>query len=308
MPDLTSPPIHHRRSQSRSRMQIALAMMSHRGDDRSRSTEAPSGRAASRDAGLLGRRSSRSRRGLASDLVAAVSKSLAQRLSDHAPVLEGRRARDMAAFVHAGATGSGCLLGLSECFRGALEAMELSDKSKGMVLAGAYHCLQADDVLLTAQTWRPLVVTSLLVAVSELCGRAEREQAIRKLRRSTAQWWSQDKADLAVQVFKMREAYVRDPLSHQNVVALCLKLQARSLEPASLGEDSSSWSTAFEFSCKRTSNGNGHVRASTRRSSRNGTRHAYNIERSNAILALSESRCRITVNNVDTSDLSVISI
>jgi len=306
MPDLTSPPIHHRRSQSRSRMQIALAMMSHRGDDRSRSTEAPSGRAASRDAGLLGRRSSRSRRGLASDLVAAVSKSLAQRLSDHAPVLDGRRARDMAAFVHTGATGGDSLLGLSECFRGALEAMELSDTSKGMVLAGAYHCLQADDVQLTPQTWRPLVVTSLLVAVSELCGRAEREQAIRKLRRSTAQWWSQDKADLAVEVFKMRDAYVRDPLSHQNVVALYLKLQARSSETASLGEDSSSWSTAVEL--KRASKRNAHVRASTRRSSRNGTRHAYNIERSNAILALSESRCRITVNNVDTSDLSVISI
>ncbi|CAK0863640.1 unnamed protein product [Prorocentrum cordatum] len=212
----------------------------------------------------------------------------------------------MAAFVHASATGGGSLLGLKECFRGALDAMELSDKSKGMVLAGAYHCLQAEDILLTAQTWRPLVVTSLLVAAGDLCERAEREQAIRKLRCSTAQWWSQDKADLAVQVFKMRDAYVRDPLRHPNVVALCLKLQARSLETASLGEDSRSWSTAVELD--RASKRNAHVGASTRRSSRNGTRHACSIERSNAILALSEPRCRITVNDVDTSDLSVISI
>merc|ERR1719277_2599208 len=230
-------------------------------------------------------------------LINAVSRSLAQRFSEAAPVPDGRHARVMAEFVNTDATGGGSQMDLRQCFKGALEAMELSDKSAGFVLIGAYYYLQADDVMLTTQTWRSLVVTSLLVAANELCERAERELASGKLRRSVAHWWSEDKADRAFQVFKLRDAFVRDPLNQQKIVALYLELRARSLETAPLEDDSSSGSAVFEFPHDPASKRNAHVKASTSRSSRNGDPADRSIERSNFILALSESESRTTIND-----------
>jgi hypothetical protein len=237
-----------------------------------------------------------------------VSHILSQRLSDAAPVSDVRRAQEMGEFVHTDAIGGGSQMDLRQCFKGALEAMELSDKSTGFVLIGAYYYLQADDVILTTQTWRSLVVTSLLVAANELCERAERELAIGKLRRSAAHWLSSDKADRAFQVFKLRDAFVRDPLNQQKIAALYFDLRARSLETAPLDDDSSSGLAVFEFDHDTAAKRNSHVKASTSGSGRNGDLADRSNERSNASLAFSESRSRSVLNDGYASDHSVISI
>jgi len=241
-------------------------------------------------------------------LINAVSRGLAQRFSDVAPVSDGRHARVMAEFVHTDAIGGGSQMDLRQCFKGALEAMELSDKSAGFVLIVAYHYLQADDVMLTTLTWRSLVMTSLLAAASELCERVEREQAIGKLRRSAAHWWSADKADRAFQVFKLRDAFVRDPLNQQKIAALYFDLRARSLETAPLDDDSNSGLAVFEFEHDTAAKRNSHVKASTSWPGRNGDLADRSNERSNASLAFSESRSRSYLNDGYASDHSVISI
>jgi hypothetical protein len=241
-------------------------------------------------------------------LINAVSRSLAQRFSDAAPNSDGRQARVMAEFVHTDATGGGSQMDLRQCFKGALEAMELSDKSAGFVLIGAYYYLQADDVMLTTQTWRSLVVTSLLAAADELCERAEREQAIGKLRRSAAHWWSADRADRAFQVFRLRDAFVRDPIDRQKIAALYFDLRARSLKTTSLDDDSSSGLAVFEFAHDTASKRISHAKAQTSWSGRNGDLADRSNERSNASLAFSESRSRSVLNDGYTSDHSVISI
>jgi len=241
-------------------------------------------------------------------LILAVSRLLAQRLSDATPVCDGRRAREMAEFVHTDATGGGSQMDLHQCFKGALEAMELSDKSTGFVLIGAYYYLQADDLLLTTQTWRSLVVTSLIAAVNELCDRAEREQAIGKLRRSAAHWWSAEKADRAFQVFKLRDAFVRDPFSPQKMAALYFDLRARSLEAAPLDDDSSSGVAVFEFAQDAAAKVTSHVKASTPVAGRSCGVLDRSNERSNASLAFSESRSRSVLVDGYASDDSVISV
>jgi hypothetical protein len=300
-------------------MQRARALLDENG---SSSTAVPSGSgkevtvSGSFDSGLLECRSDRSGGEMSSDLlnprwrrlINAVSRGLAQRFSDAAPVPDGRHARVMAEFVHTDAIGGGSQMDLRQCFKGALEAMELSDKSTGFVLIGAYYYLQADDVILTTQTWRSLVVTSLLVAANELCERAERELAIGKLRRSAAHWLSADKADRAFQVFKLRDAFVQDPLNQQKIAALYFDLRARSLETAPLDDDSSSGLAVFEFAHDTAAKRNSHVRASTSWSGRNGDPADRSNERSNASLAFSESRSRSVLNDGYASDHSVISI
>jgi len=268
------------------------------------------------DSGVLGCHSEKSGGDISSDLmnprwrrlITAVSRSLAQRFSDGTSVSASGNARMMAEFVHTDATGGGSQMDLHQCFKGALEAMELSDKSTGFVLIGAYYYLQADDLMLTTQTWRSLVVTSLLVATNELCERAEREVASGKLRRSVAHWWSEDRADRAFQVFKLRDAFVRAPLNQQKIVALYFDLRARSLETAPLDDDSSSGLAVFEFPNDPATKRNSHVKASTSWSSRNGENADRSNDRSNASLAFSESKSRSTINDGYTSDHSVVSI
>ncbi|CAK0908143.1 unnamed protein product, partial [Prorocentrum cordatum] len=227
-------------------------------------------------------------------LLNAVSHHLAQRFGD-APACDGRTARVMAEFVLADAAGGGSQMDLRQCFRGALEAMELSDKSAWFVLISKGerrhdHDLSADDVMLTTQTWRSLVVTSLRAAASELCDRSEREQAIGKLR-----------ADRAFQVFKLRDAFVRDPFSPQKMAALYFDLRARSLEAAPLDDDGSSSGLAAS-KCTRdaVAKRSSHVRASSSCDRSN--------ERSKASLAFLESRCRSGLNDGYASEVSVISI
>ncbi|CAK0827948.1 unnamed protein product [Prorocentrum cordatum] len=325
MPNQSSPSSRRRgrasggrtRSQSISRMQRAQALLNDEDKNGGSKAMTQSGQTSdSFDSGVLECRSDRSGGEMSSDLlnprwrrlILAVSRLLAQRLSDATPVCDGRRAREMAEFVHTDATGGGSQMDLHQCFKGALEAMELSDKSTGFVLIGAYYYLQADDLMLTTQTWRSLVVTSLLVATNELCERAEREVASGKLRRSVAHWWSEDRADRAFQVFKLRDAFVRAPLNQQKIVALYFDLRARSLETAPLDDDSSSGLAVFEFPNDPATKRNSHVKASTSWSSRNGENADRSNDRSNASLAFSESKSRSTINDGYTSDHSVVSI
>ncbi|CAK0827946.1 unnamed protein product [Prorocentrum cordatum] len=190
MPNQSSPSSRRRgrasggrtRSQSISRMQRAQALLNDEDKNGGSKAMTQSGQTSdSFDSGVLECRSDRSGGEMSSDLlnprwrrlILAVSRLLAQRLSDATPVCDGRRAREMAEFVHTDATGGGsqmglCRDGLMECLRSghkretllteldkeAEEAMELSDKSTGFVLIGAYYYLQADDLMLTTQTWR----------------------------------------------------------------------------------------------------------------------------------------------------------
>jgi hypothetical protein len=292
-------------------MQMARALMM----DSSSSTAVPPGHAASdsfesdlaRSDGSRGETSS----GLLNPhwrrLIVAVSRSLAQRLSDAVAASESRLAQEMMELVHTDATGGGSQMDIHLCFEGALEATELVDSSTSFVLVGAYYYLQADDVVLTTQTWRPLVVTSLLAAASELRERAEREQTIGRLRRCAAHWWPEDKADRALQVFKLRDAFLRDPLSEQKIAALYSELRARSLEIAPL-DDSIPGSAVFEFPRDQAPKRGEHVRVSAPRSSRNGDLADRSIQRGNASSAFSEARSRGIIDDGYTSDNSVISI
>ncbi|CAK0827950.1 unnamed protein product [Prorocentrum cordatum] len=290
MPNQSSPSSRRRgrasggrtRSQSISRMQRAQALLNDEDKNGGSKAMTQSGQTSdSFDSGVLECRSDRSGGEMSSDLlnprwrrlILAVSRLLAQRLSDATPVCDGRRAREMAEFVHTDATGGGSQMDLHQCFKGALEAMELSDKSTGFVLIGAYYYLQADDLMLTTQTWR-----------------------------------SEDRADRAFQVFKLRDAFVRAPLNQQKIVALYFDLRARSLETAPLDDDSSSGLAVFEFPNDPATKRNSHVKASTSWSSRNGENADRSNDRSNASLAFSESKSRSTINDGYTSDHSVVSI
>jgi hypothetical protein len=237
-------------------------------------------------------------------LLVSVSSGLAQRFSDATLVSDGC----MAEFVHTDATGGGSQMDLHQCFEGALHAMELGDKSTGFVLIGAYYYLLADDVALTAQTWRSLVVTALLVAANEICERTEREHAIRKLRRAAAHWWSEDKADRAIQVFKLRDAFVQDPLNQQKIATLYFELRAIALETAPLDDDSSSGFAVADFPIDQAPKRNSNIKASTSWPSRNGDPADRSNERSNGSLAFSDSKSRSTYNDGYASDHSVFSI
>jgi len=300
------------RSQSTSRMQRAAALLNE--------PVAPSGYgkevSSSFDSGVLGCHSEKSGGDISSDLmnprwrrlITAVSRSLAQRFSDGTSVPASGNARVMAEFVHTDVVGGGSQMDLCQCFKGALEAMELSSKSTGFVLIGAYYYLQAEDLMLTTQTWRSLVVTSLLAAVNELCDRAEREQAIGKLRRSAAHWWSAEKADRAFQVFKLRDAFVRDPLNQQKIAELYFDLRARSLEIAPLDGFSSSGLSIFDCAQDTATKRNSHVKAPASVVGRSGGLADRSNERSNASLAFSESRSRSVLVDGYASDDSVISV
>lgn len=300
-----------------SRMQRARALLNDREREQgSSSTAVPSGLlkdiSDSFDSGLLECRSDRSGGEMSSDLmnprwrrlIVSVSGSLAQRFSDATLVPDGC----MAEFVHTDATGGGSQMDLQQCFEGALHAMELSDKSAGFVLIGAYYYLIADDVVLTSQTWRSLVVTALLVAANEMCERAEHELAIRRLRQSAAHWWSEDRADRAVQVFKLREAFVQKPLNQQKIAALYFELRASALEIAPFDDDSHSGAAIADFPLDHAPVRNPNVKASNSLSGRNGDPADRSNERSNASLAFSDSRSRSTYNDGYTSDHSVFSI
>jgi len=298
-----------------SRMQRAHALMDNRWPDSSRSTAAPSGHATSdlfdSDFACSGGSWGEASSGLPNPhwhrLVVAVSRSLAQRFSDAVPVSEGRRAQEMMEFVlvDTDTTGGGSLMDIVLCFECAFKAMELSDKSTSFVLLGAYYYLQADDVVITTQTWRSLVVASLLAAANELCERAEREQAIGKLRRYVAHWWSEDEADRVFQVFKLRDAFVQDPVNKQKIAALYSELRVRSQETAPL-DDSIPGLLVFEFPHEAAPKKNAHVRASTSWSSRNGDLADRSIQRSS--VAFMEAKSRSIIDDSYTSNDSVISI
>jgi len=201
-------------------------------------------------------------------LVVAVSRSLAQRCSEAALDCEGRRSREAVEWVHADSAGGGSQMEIHLCFRGALETMELSDASAASVLVGAYYYLQAEDVVLTTRSWRSLVVTSLLAAASVLCEGAERERAVGKLRRVAACWWSEAKVNRALQVFRLRDAFVQDPLSEQKISALYSELHAQQADPlhGGSGPGSASLELPPHLSAKR----NVHAKATKSWSSRNG--------------------------------------
>jgi len=198
--------------------------------------------------------------------------------------------------------------------------MNLSEKSTGFVLLGAYHYLQAEDLMLTCRTWRSLVVTSLLVAAHMLCETTERDNAMAKLRNSVAHWWSAKKADSAFEFFTRRETFQKEPLNQHTLAALYFDLRARALEMAGQDDDSSSGLAVFELSLQKKARQEGISAGifSTHHGRKPHTRPFHTSsdlsersrERSGASLTFSASKSGYSagINDGYASDHSVVSI
>jgi hypothetical protein len=228
-------------------------------------------------------------------LVHAVAHTLAQRCGESISGFDADTTRLLTYFVSSDAGGGGSQMDIKQCLSGSLEVMDLSDKSIGLVLLGAFHFLQADDTKLTSQTWRLLVVTSLLVATDILCTNAERDQATMKLRMAVAHWWSPVQADRAIQVFKQRDSFKKEPLDRHKIASLYFDLRQHAME---LGDnrdgDDSSNGAVFEFSQEIAQKvllvGKKPSTASETDRSNSGSRgsHRRPADRSGASLALSD--------------------
>jgi hypothetical protein len=197
--------------------------------------------------------------------------------------------------------------------------MDLSEKSAGLVLLGAYHYLQAEDLKLTCKTWRSLVVTSLLVAVHTLCENKERERAKSKLRNSVAHWWSSRKADKALEVFTRRETFQKETLNQEKIASLYYDLRARALGMSGQDDDSSSGFAVCELSLEKVGKKLSSLQKPTgvfaeaqKPLARTWNNSGDFADRSGASLAFSESKSRSGLmayhNDGYDSDHSVLSI
>lgn len=90
---------------------------------------------------------------------------------------------------------------VNECLKSLLVAMGLGDDDTGLILLAMNHQIKSNKVFIGADTWRPVLVTALLVAVQRYCPEQHRETAKTNIRRACAHWWSEDRIDSAVNAF-----------------------------------------------------------------------------------------------------------
>lgn len=112
------------------------------------------------------------------------------------------------AFTHGDAVGGGTEEDVTHCLTRCLDVMELSDADIGFTLLSAYQFLQEQDLPFCSQTWRPLLVTAVLVAVDSVCGGSKESQmAAARIQRHVAHWWPKPKADEGRVVFTSRDSF-----------------------------------------------------------------------------------------------------
>jgi len=112
------------------------------------------------------------------------------------------------AFTHGDAVGGGTEEDVTQCLTRCLEVMEMSDADVGFTLLTAYQFLQAQDLPFCSQTWRPLLVTAVLVAMDSVCGGSKDSQlAAARIQRHVAHWWPKHKADEGRTCFTSRDSF-----------------------------------------------------------------------------------------------------
>jgi len=113
--------------------------------------------------------------------------------------------QDEDVWIYPDAIGGGIQTDFSSLLSSLLEACGLGEEESGTVLIGMYTFLQANDLPMTAQTWRVLTVTAMLAAVKGLISdRTTAAGAEARLREAVVHWWPKANADKALRVFTDR--------------------------------------------------------------------------------------------------------
>jgi len=147
-----------------------------------------------------------------------------------------------ATFTHGDAVGGGTEEDVAQCLTRFLEVMEMSDSNLGFTLLCAYQLLQAQDLPFCSQTWRPLLVTAVVVAMDCVCNNSKESQAAAvQIQKHVAHLWPQHKADEGRKVFKNRAMF--RTVTRSEIVKLYFELRDSGLrkEP---GDEADSTSIA----------------------------------------------------------------
>jgi len=149
-------------------------------------------------------------------------------------------------FIHPDAVGGGTERDLRTCLTGWLEVLDLEDSDTGFVLLHAYHFLQTDDLPLSSRTWRPLMVTCILLAVEVVLGCTARDKEAKvKLQQHVAHWWSGPLAEGALRACSRHISLGgRRDLSRSALAMLYFELRERALHMHD-EEDASGASATF---------------------------------------------------------------
>lgn len=139
-------------------------------------------------------------------------RAIAQRLSarcEDTPSEHGEiTGRLLQIFTHGDAIGGGTEEDMTQCLTRFLEVMEMKDSDVGFTLLSAYHLLQAQDLPFCSRTWRPLLVTAVLVAMDMVCAHSKESQlAAMRIQRHVMHWWPQHKAEEGRSVFTSRDMF-----------------------------------------------------------------------------------------------------
>lgn len=150
------------------------------------------------------------------------------------------------AFSYSDAGGGGTEFDMFQFTRQLLEDMALSDEETGTTLIGMYHFAGAQDLPLSACTWRPVFVTALTVSLDFCLGPRARVPQERLLL-SVSHWWPKVKADHAHRQFVSRATYKQSVFSQSVRMKCYLELREMSLKKRG-GPDTTSSVPSFDQS------------------------------------------------------------
>lgn len=133
-------------------------------------------------------------------------------------------------FVHPDAVGGGTEVDIKLCLTALLEALDLSDRDTGFILLHAYHYWQIENMPITSQTWRPLLVVGVLFGIrAVLESPAEVDGAQNRLHRHVAHWWPKQCSDRALERFAARDVFGDQRLGPAALASLYFDLRDRAL-------------------------------------------------------------------------------
>merc|ERR1719469_1572957 len=123
--------------------------------------------------------------------------------------------------------------------------MEMNDSDIGFTLLSAYQLLQAPDLPFCSQTWRPLLVTAVLVAMDCVCNNSRESQlAAVQIQKHVTHWWPKNKAEEGQRGFKSRELF--RTVTRSEITKLYFELRDTSLRRRE-GDEQDSTSIAAVF-------------------------------------------------------------
>lgn len=139
-------------------------------------------------------------------------------------------------FVCQHAVDGGAGVGVRLWLRSFLSAMELGEEYTGVIIFAMWHHLTAKDLMMCTDTWRPLLVTALLVAVRHVCPCDTCSLAEVKIKMSVRHWWPSLRADAAFRDFVSRPNFrAHQQQSFQKFGQLCTGRIQTGIEEVSPG-------------------------------------------------------------------------